>query len=197
MSSTPPTSTTEGAQSCPTLQPQPAGSSVHMGFSGKEDEWVAIFFLHHDAPPTKKTLVALRREELQEQLPLKNHWVILCPLGAVFPITKDGKRGAGRGRFVLFSPFYSTSPYPLCFWFVKNPSKPRKGFSSSVILVNLEAFLASSGQKILLRGGEGSIAERSPHDSGQLSPLQTVNLGATTAGRTHPRPCALQERKPP
>ena len=77
--SAPLTSTTEGAQSCPTLQPQPTRLLCPHGLSQARRRVGCHFFLPTMIPlPPPKNLGSVKEEELREQLPLKNHWVILC-----------------------------------------------------------------------------------------------------------------------
>lgn len=87
-------------------------------------------------PPPPKKNGKINEEELQEQLPFKNRWVILCSPWCSLPYQQRwSKEKHGEGVFIYSSPFYSSSSYPLCFWFCQKSFKPRKCFSSSVILV--------------------------------------------------------------
>ena len=79
VTSAPLTSTTKGAQSCPTLQPQPTRLLCPHGLFQARRQGGCHFFLPTMMPlPPKKNLGSIKEEELREQLPLKNHWVILC-----------------------------------------------------------------------------------------------------------------------
>ena len=99
-------------------------------FSGKKTSGLPFLPPHHDAPPPpKKTLVALRRKSFKNHCPSRTTGLFGVPLGAVFPITKDGKKRSREG-VVSFIPAPSIPPLPtLCAsGFVKNPSNLGKAF---------------------------------------------------------------------